>query len=437
MSAIARYFHAQGKVVKGYDKTQTQLTSKLEKEGIDVHYEDLGFKALQGLSVDNTLVVYTPAIPSKHKELNAFRDDEFLVIKRAKALGIISAEFETFAVAGTHGKTTTSSILTHVLNHSNEGCNAFIGGISSNYNSNCIINSNSSRVVVEADEFDRSFLQLSPNHAIVTSMDADHLDIYGSGDHLKDSFRDFMRLADSDGKLIVNSSLDVSGFNLGREVITYGFDDESADWVGSNIRYDQGKFYFDVKKGDQHWQDVEFGLPGIHNAENALAVFALCTTLGLGEELIRETFQSYLGVKRRFDFKIRNEELVYIDDYAHHPTEITSFLSSVRKLYPNKKITTVFQPHLFSRTRDFMDGFAESLSMSDELFLLDIYPARELPIDGITSDVLLDKVTIANKQMSSKEQIVADLKLSGKEVIVTVGAGDIDTCVEPITKAYS
>jgi UDP-N-acetylmuramate--alanine ligase len=246
-----------------------------------------------------------------------------------------------------------------------------------------------------------------------------------------------MRLADSDGKLIVNSSLDVSGFNLGREVITYGFDDESADWVGSNIRYDQGKFYFDVKKGDQHWQDVEFGLPGIHNAENALAVFALCTTLGLGEELIRETFQSYLGVKRRFDFKIRNEELVYIDDYAHHPTEITSFLSSVRKLYPNKKITTVFQPHLFSRTRDFMDGFAESLSMSDELFLLDIYPARELPIDGITSDVLLDKVTIANKQMSSKEQIVADLKLSGKEVIVTVGAGDIDTCVEPITKAYS
>lgn len=437
MSALARYFSSQGKSVSGYDKTSTELTKELEKEGIQIHYSDWGKKVLKGVDIDDSLIVYTPAIPDSHKEYNAFIEAGFRVLKRSQVLGLISQEFETFAVAGTHGKTTTSSILAHVLNQTKESCNAFIGGIATNYNSNCIINPTSKRVVVEADEFDRSFLTLKPNYAIITSMDADHLDIYGDGDQLKKSFNDFMDKVNEKGLLVLNSRLDISSFKIKKSLrrIKYGFS-EGADWVGFEPYYKKGAFYFNIKSPKKIYKDIEFGLPGKHNAENALAVFALCIELGIDEDIIRKSMSSFKGVKRRFEFYIRREDKVVIDDYAHHPSEINAFLSSVKQLYPDKKITTVFQPHLFSRTRDFMDEFAESLSASDEVFLLDIYPAREEPIEGVSSAVLLDKIK-TKKQLSSLSTIVDDLHKEDREVVLIVGAGDIDTCVKPIVKSYS
>lgn len=436
MSALARYFNDRGKVVSGYDKTSTVLSRQLESEGIKIHYEDLGPKVVLGMDVETTLVIYTPAIPKKHGELNAFWDEEFMVVKRAKALGMITQSYETFAVAGTHGKTTTSSILMHLLNETEDGCNAFIGGISTNYNSNCIINTNSKKMVVEADEFDRSFMQLMPDHAIITSMDADHLDIYGDGSQMTEAFVDFAKLIRNGGSLFVNHPLGPVLADAGLDYTTYAFEDKAADWVGTNISFQEGRFYFDVANGSQEWKEVEFGLPGTHNAENALAVFALCMSVGVSESTIRQAFRTYSGVKRRFEYKIRNDELVYIDDYAHHPTEIEAFLSSVRQLYPTKKITAIFQPHLFSRTRDFMEGFAQSLALADELFLLDIYPAREQPIEGVTSEVLLDKVAIERKSLTSLTTVVDDLKKGDHEVILTIGAGDIDTVVASITKTF-
>jgi UDP-N-acetylmuramate--alanine ligase len=439
MSALARYFKSQGKQVSGYDKTETELTIRLTREGIDVHYEDRGEEVLKHLEKASTLVIYTPAVPKNHGELNAFMRENFQLIKRAKALGIISSELETFAVAGTHGKTTTSTLLAWVLSNTQEKCNAFVGGISSNFNSNTLIVPESKRVVVEADEFDRSFLQLDPDYAIITSMDADHLDIYGDGSHLLESFRDFMNRVSDQGLIVVNANLDLTNnlFNSLNKTrrITYGTN-KNADWFATNLRYENERFFFDIKKGSKEYKNVELGIPGAHNCENATAVFALLSELNLSEEIIRKSLASFKGVQRRFDFQIRREDLVIIDDYAHHPTEIEAFLSAVKKLYPSKKITAVFQPHLFSRTRDFMDGFAASLSLCDELFLLDIYPARELPIPGITSDVLLQKITAPKKQMSKKESIVHDLKKEKREVIVIIGAGDIDTCVKPIREVY-
>lgn len=438
MSALARYFHSQGKKVSGYDKTETELTKELVAEGIEIHYNDTGLGVLDHYSHMDTLVIYTPAIPAEHLELIAFQEHKFYVIKRAKALGIISEEFETYAVAGTHGKTTTSTILAHVLNSTPEKCNAFIGGIASNYASNCIINPGASRVVVEADEFDRSFLNLNPTYAILTSMDPDHLDIYGDGSHLRQSFNDFLNLIKYSGTLIINADLDISDFTFTTEmrVITYGVASQ-ADYRLHAIKYDQGKFYFDILGFNDIYRNIEFGLPGQHNAENATAVFALCIQLGIPEDQIRAAFASFKGVKRRFDFKVRRNDMVVIDDYAHHPTEIEAFLRSVKKLFPHKKITAVFQPHLFSRTRDFMDAFADALAIADELYLLPIYPAREEPIEGITSDVLLEMVNLDDKFLSSKETVLADLQSNEQEVICIIGAGDIDTTVEPITKFYS
>ena len=437
MSALARYFNSQGKSVAGYDKTETALTKNLVAEGIAVHYKDLGADVLLGLDKSSTLVVYTPAIPADLEEWIAFENQGYYVIKRAKALGIISSEFETYAVAGTHGKTTTSAILAHVLYQTSEKCNAFIGGITSNYNSNCIIDADSKRVVVEADEFDRSFLELKPNYAIVTTMDSDHLDIYGDGEHLQQSFNDFINLVNVNGHVWLHADLDVSTFELtaGLRMNTYGFVD-GADWRGENLRYEDGYFYFDIVNGNKRYDAVEFGLPGQHNAENALAVFAMCISNGMSEAAVRLGFKTFKGVKRRFDFHIRRDDLVIIDDYAHHPTEIKAFLSSIKTIYPDRKLTTVFQPHLFSRTRDFMDDFASALGLTDELYLLDIYPAREKPIAGITSEVLLEKIEIEEKYMSTKEGIVADLRKSKKELIVIVGAGDIDTCIQPIVTSF-
>jgi len=291
--------------------------------------------------------------------------------------------------------------------------------------------------VVEADEFDRSFLQLDPNYAVVTSMDADHLDIYGEGSHLRKSFNDFINRINLSGSLMIQANLDISDFKIDSKlkISTYGFS-ERANWKGANARYENGHFLFDIIGPAKKYSDIELGIPGNHNAENAIAVFGLCSELGISEEILRSSLKSFKGVQRRFDFQIRTEDIVVIDDYAHHPTEIEAFLSAVRKLYPAKKITAIFQPHLFSRTRDFMDGFATSLAMCDDLYLLDIYPAREQPIPGITSQVLLDKITLKNKALSSKSTIVSDLKSKKREVIVIIGAGDIDTCVKPITLAY-
>lgn len=437
MSALARYFNARGKYVLGYDKTQTQLTLNLEKEGVKIHYEDLGEKALNGLQKEDTLVVFTPAIPKTMGELLAFKAANYTCIKRAKALGVISHAFETFAVAGTHGKTTTSAILAHVLYQNKEKCNAFIGGITTNYNSNCLIDKNAERVVVEADEFDRSFLQLKPNHAIITTMDADHLDIYGDGEQLKTSFFDFVQLINPKGSLFIHADLKNNQFTIdpSLKMATYGFSDQ-ADWKGTDLHYENGRFYFQIQHKNKIYKKVEFGLPGKHNAENALAVFAMCTEIGMAEQEIRKAFQSFKGVKRRFDFHIRRDDLVIIDDYAHHPTEIKAFLTAVKTIYPTKKITAVFQPHLFSRTQDFMDDFAKVLSLADELFLLDIYPARELPIEGVTSRVLLNKIDMPNKKLVSKSAVVNELKQSEKEVIVIIGAGDIDTCIQPIVNSF-
>lgn len=438
MSALARYFHSQSKEVAGYDKTRTKLTIALEQEGIDIHYHDLDEGILAQLNRSDTLVVYTPAVPKDFGELTALQEEGYHVIKRAKALGIISEAFETFAVAGTHGKTTTSSILAHVLNQTTEGVNAFIGGITSNYDSNCIINKESNRVVVEADEFDRSFLTLYPDNTIVTSMDADHLDIYGDGDHLTASFNEFINQTKSYGVILVNSKIDLTKFELADNIRinTYGVDGHT-DWRLHALKYADGKFFFDIISRSDIYRNIEFGLPGQHNAENATAVFALCIESGVSEDEIREAFRTFKGVKRRFDFKLRRDDMVVIDDYAHHPTEIEAFLRSVRKLYPEKKITAVFQPHLYSRTRDFMAGFANTLALADELYLLPIYPARELPIEGITSAALFEEVNLYDKYLSSKETIVEDLKKGQHEVICIIGAGDIDTIVEPITQAYT
>ena len=435
MSAIARFFNSQGKRVMGYDKTETALTKTLKDEGIEIHYSDTGKSVLNRLNKAETLVVYTPAIPASHGEYNALKDSGFNIIKRAKALGIISEEKETYAVAGTHGKTTTSSILAHVLYETEQSCNAFIGGITTNYKSNCLINESSQKVVVEADEFDRSFLELSPDYTIITSMDADHLDIYGEADELKKSFIEFIEKTNAFGIILAHANLDLNLYTGKTQVLTYGFND-SANWKGQNLRYIDGQLFFDINNKGEIYEDVQFGLPGKHNAENALAVFGLLIEIGVIEDEIRNSFKTYLGVKRRFEYHIRRDDIVIIDDYAHHPQELTAFLNSVKEIYPTKKITAIFQPHLFSRTKDFMDEFATALELADNLYLLDIYPARELPMEGITSEVLLAKVNLNKKQMSTKSTIVEDLNKSEHEIIVIVGAGDIDRCINPIVRSY-
>ncbi|WP_027420796.1 UDP-N-acetylmuramate--L-alanine ligase [Crocinitomix catalasitica] len=436
MSALARYFNQMGKSVIGYDKTKTRLTEQLEVEGIDIHYTDLGADILKQLNKADTLIVYTPAVAATFQELIALNEAGFNIVKRARVLGIISKSFETYAVAGTHGKTTTSSILAHVLYQSDEQCNAFIGGISSNYNSNCLIAPNANRVVVEADEFDRSFLELIPNYAILTTIDADHLDIYGDDTKLKESFSAFVNQINPSGILFYHKAISPEDLKIQSELKTqtYAFDLD-ADWKGQNLTYNNGKIFFDIIGVGHTYSAVEFGLPGQHNAENALAVFGLLISLGIQEEAIRSSFASYAGVKRRFDYHIRREDLVLIDDYAHHPSELKALFTSVRLIYPDKKITAIFQPHLFSRTRDFMNDFADVLALPDELFLLDIYPARELPIEGVSSEVLFDKIQMTNKHKSSLKDIVNDLRKGKNEVVLIAGAGDIDTIILPVKNA--
>jgi UDP-N-acetylmuramate--alanine ligase len=429
MSGLARYFHHLGCVVCGYDKTSTDLTNELHREGIPVIFDDrqewipLSFQSPDA----GTLIIYTPAIPKDSSILNFFRNKGFELFKRSQVLGIISKGMFTVAVAGTHGKTTTSTMVAHILKDSGRDCSAFLGGISSNYHSNVLYGKNNI-VVVEADEYDRSFLTLYPDVAIITSMDADHLDIYGDHSHLTDSFRQFASQIKPGGKLIHKKGLPLeTGF-------TYAVEDE-ADANASNISIENGDFYFDFKNSYTHITNIKMGIAGMHNIENAVAAIEATLLLDVAADAIKSALGSFKGVKRRFEYIIKNDHQIFIDDYAHHPEELKACIRSVKKLYPGMKLTTIFQPHLYTRTRDFADGFAEALDMTDELIILDIYPARELPIEGVNSDMILDRMKMWNKRRCGKQEAIDVVKNEKPVLLLTVGAGDIDQLVEPLKHA--
>ncbi len=425
MSALARYFKRLGKNVCGYDKTPTILTDELADAGIEIHFDDSIGRIPVDFKQENTLVVVTPAIPKTHSEWNYFMERDYRIKKRAEVLGIITRDTFCFAVAGTHGKTTTSSILGHILHQSGVDVTAFVGGIVENYDSN-LIGEGKTVTVVEADEFDRSFLHLHPNIACVTSMDADHLDIYGNAESIEDSFREFASKVSADNLFIANG-LPIEGQSVAIE--------QKADYRAVNIRIENAQYTFDVETPEEKINDLKFGLPGRHNLSNAVMALAMARKYNVGVDDIRNALESFRGIRRRFSYHIKSERLVFIDDYAHHPTEIDAVHDAVRELYQGKKITAVFQPHLFSRTKDFADGFAESLSKFDRIILLDIYPARELPIEGITSGWLLSKITNANKKLVTKESLISEIQSDTFDVLVTIGAGDIGELVEPIKNA--
>lgn len=435
MSALARYFNAKGKSVAGYDKTESPLTINLENEGISVHYEDLneGVKSLVG-AVAETLVVVTPAVPHDLGEWQWLERRGYTILKRAAVLGKITEEWKTLAVAGSHGKTTTSTMLAHVLSSLPQKTNAFLGGISANFNSNLLIEPESPWMVVEADEYDRSFHQLKPFSTIITSTDADHLDIYQSKEKMAEAYDIYAHLIHKDGKLIAHRDVRV-GKDLPR--FTYGLEAGSpVDFCGLNVRVEEGKFMMDVQTASELTKNVELGLPGIHNAENALAVIAMCASVGIEIDEIRAALASFKGVKRRFEMIARKGDLIYIDDYAHHPTAINYLLESIRLIYKDTPICIVFQPHLYSRTQDFMNEFAASLSKADEVILMPIYPARELPIDGITSDALATMIT-SKVSVKTPEEVIKAIKEIKKGILLTVGAGNIDRIVEPIRQILS
>ncbi|ERJ58218.1 UDP-N-acetylmuramate--L-alanine ligase [Sphingobacterium paucimobilis] len=426
MSGLARYFHKLGCEVSGYDRTETELTMALAQEGIPVVYEDdvTTIDASFSAPSEEALVIYTPAVPKELKIKKYFLDKGFELFKRSQVLGIISASRFTIGVAGTHGKTTTSTMIAHILKDSGYDCSAFLGGISSNYNTNVLFGANNV-VVVEADEYDRSFLTLHPDIAIVTSADADHLDIYGDESHLIESFEMYLDRVVDGGKRIVKKGLPFKGD------ISYSQDVE-ADAYAKNIHVKDGQFYFDYVSHEVTIANVLLGIAGLHNVENAVAAITVARLLKIDDSKIVDALANFKGAKRRFEFIVRNEKHIYIDDYAHHPEELRAFLSSMRKLYPEKKLSVVFQPHLFSRTRDFIDGFAEVLGMADELLLMEIYPARELPIEGVTSSWLLDKVDLSNKRVVSPQEVLEIARDEQPELLVTVGAGDIDRLVKPL-----
>jgi UDP-N-acetylmuramate--alanine ligase len=438
MSALARYFQNIGKNVSGYDKTPTALTAELMANGMSIHFEDNISLIPSDYYVENTLVIITPAVPISHSEWNYFLERDYVVKKRAEVLGIITKDTFCFAVAGTHGKTTTSSILGHILFESGADVTAFIGGIVENYNSN-LIGSGKTITVVEADEFDRSFLHLHPNIACVTSMDADHLDIYGDATAIEDSFREFADKVENKNNLFVPIGLPLDGIQI--EII----DKQSQIpplgvrglFKAFNIRIENGFYVFDIQTPSEIIKNLQFGLPGRHNLMNALMALAMAKTYGTPTESIAKALASFKGIQRRFSYQIKSEKIVYIDDYAHHPTEINAVHQAVRELYPNQKVLAIFQPHLFSRTKDFADDFAKSLSQFDEVILLDIYPARELPMEGITSSWLLSKMEKNHKKLVSKDALIPSILESDAKIIVTIGAGDIGELVPKIKEALS
>jgi len=429
MSAIARYFKAANINVSGYDKTETDITSALKGLGIEIYFED-DMQHVSSVFLDkkHTLVVYTPAVPKSHSQLQYFKNQGFEVLKRSEVLGLITKNTFCLAVAGTHGKTTTTSILGHLMYQSGADVTAFLGGVTENYNSNLILGGRQISVV-EADEFDRSFLTLNPNLACITSMDADHLDIYGDEKSLKESFKDFTKKIKPGGKLFVKNGLPLKG-------ITYGIEDES-DYAAQNVKIENGGYVFDLKTPKTILKNLCFYLPGRHNLSNAVVALAMAIEQGCnGGELVK-ALATYKGVKRRFTYHIKTKNLVFIDDYAHHPKEINAVYQAVREMYPGKKVLAVFQPHLYSRTRDFIAEFGASLSQFDEVMLLDIYPARETPILGVTSTWLMSHINKANKQLVTKDTLIGKIKSSNADVVLTIGAGDIGQEVKKIKKELS
>ncbi len=439
MSALARYFLAAGYEVAGYDKTPSPLTGALEKEGAVIIFSDdpgdipgkFGDVRYRG----DTLVIYTPAVPRDHPVFRFFAENNYEILKRAEVLGLISDNMRAVAVAGTHGKTTTSTLIAHILKRSVLDCTAFLGGISKNYNTNLLLGE-SQWVVLEADEFDRSFLHLHPSLAVVTSMDADHLDIYGDHEHLQEAFHQFMGQVRKGGKILVHNSLQVRR-EVNEEVdwFTYGLEGE-ADYRATDLYFSEGYHHFTAHTPEGEIGEILLGLPGRVNVENAIAAIAVAHLLGVSNDSIRKSLFLFEGVRRRFDVRVRGEKYVYIDDYAHHPSELRAAITSAREMFPGKKITGIFQPHLYTRTRDFAEGFAESLSLLDRVILLPVYPAREEPIPGITSAIILDRIKKKEKELIEKEEVLDRIAGDPPEVLLTLGAGDIDRLTEPLEKLY-
>jgi UDP-N-acetylmuramate--alanine ligase len=442
MSALARYFNHFGKTVHGYDKTSTALTTELSGEGITIHFSE-DEKSVKELfskyRKEEILVVYTPAVPRDHKEYIFVTEGSYTLRKRSEVLGEITLQFKTIAIAGTHGKTTTSSMTAHILKSAGYNCYAFLGGITKNYNTNLLLGdeniTDNTYLVVEADEYDRSFLTLHPHIAVITSVDADHLDIYGDISHMHESYILFSKQVKSEGHLIVKKNVD-NTLKLSGKRHTYAVI-LKTEYSAQNIRVEKADFYYDIDSPKEPLINVCIGLPGLHNVENSVAATAVAQLIGIKNEDIKNALRSFKGVKRRFDYRIKTEKLVYIDDYAHHPEELKAAIGAAKQLFPGKKITGIFQPHLFSRTRDFADGFAEALDLLDEPVLLEIYPAREAPIPGITSQMLLDKMKSKSKVVLRKEEVLGFLEKKEVEVMMTMGAGDIDTLVVPIENLLS
>ena len=436
MSALARYFNHYGKIVYGYDKTESSLTKQLQEEGIQIHFEDndeLLKSLLSRFEENEILFIYTPAIPVTNSELLYVQKHQLNLQKRAWVLGEITQQFKTIAIAGTHGKTTTTSLVTHILKTAGINCFAFLGGISQNYNTNLILgNANDSEayVVVEADEYDRSFLTLHPFISVITSVDADHLDIYGSQNAMHQSYLQFASQTQKNGILIVKKTVD-NDLNIKDKRLIYSLNLDT-DFSASAIHIVDGQFCYDINSVIESVSQVAIGLPGLHNVENSIAAVAVAQQLGITGDVINKALRSFKGVKRRFDYRVKSKSIVYIDDYAHHPEELTAAITAAKQLYPDKVITGIFQPHLFSRTRDFVNEFATSLDLLDVCVLLEIYPAREQPIDGVNAQWLLDKMTCKNKSLVKKEHVIDFLKTQQCEVVMTLGAGDIDTLIEPI-----
>jgi len=438
MSALAKYFLALGKEVAGYDRVSTSLTSQLGKKGARIHFEEKPDQVKKDYSKPGeTLVIFTPAVSSDHTELVYFRQNGFEVLKRSEVIGEIAKNQKCIAVAGTHGKTTVSTLIAHLLTTAGISCSAFLGGISKNFNTNAVISRSSEWIVVEADEFDRSFLRLYPDCAVITSCDPDHLDIYGDMGALQSAFRQFINQVKKGGNILIRKDIEILA--SGREdtaVFTYSLE-SGADFCVSIRKLTGGEYHFDLDTPAGTISGLRTILPGYINVENAVAAAATGYLLGVDKDLIAKAIRTFSGVKRRFDVHINREDVVYIDDYAHHPKELESFIGSVRKLYPGRKVTGIFQPHLYTRTRDFADGFARSLSELDELILLDIYPARELPIPGITSEIIFKKVSSGNKILCSRENLMTELQGRHPDILLTMGAGDIDQFIEPIIKMLS
>lgn len=435
MSALARWFKHKGLRIAGYDRTPTPLTHELIGEGMEIHFDDKVEFIPGYLTREKTLVVFTPAIPKNHAEYNYLKEGGFNIVKRSEVLGLLTKDYKTVAVAGTHGKTTTSSLIAHILKSAGKNMVAFLGGITTNYESNLVMHGEANEhtiVVVEADEFDRSFLRLFPEIAVVTSADADHLDIYGDHESMLKSFGDFIGQISKGGSLVIHESVKdlARGSAENISIKTYGM--SRGQFFAGNITTQNGVFEFDLHGFDKTIEKIHLGVPGFHNMENAIAATIVAMKLNVDEETVRKALASFQGVKRRFEFIVKKNNLVYIDDYAHHPAEIEAFLKSVKSMYAKKKVTVIFQPHLFTRTRDFAEGFSKSLSLADELLLMDIYPAREEPLPGVTSDMLFKNITSPVKIRCGKKDVLEKLEDMDIEVLATVGAGDIDTLVKPI-----